>query len=128
MIPSEQPKRRRRSRRLTRLQLAAQPLQTPADTRRPELNVYVDPFALRAWRRKRYLSQFDLGSLLGIDLITIQRWERGHHSIPPYLQLALERLEQLMFWHPDGARLKEGQTTDSVELHAPRHRAASTVH
>jgi DNA-binding transcriptional regulator YiaG len=52
-------------------------------------------FDLRAWRRRQDLTQKELGALLGVFWITVQRWETGFASMPPYLHLALERLEQL---------------------------------
>jgi DNA-binding transcriptional regulator YiaG len=52
-------------------------------------------FDLRAWRRRQDLTQKELGVLLGVFWITVQRWETGFASMPPYLHLALERLEQL---------------------------------
>lgn len=34
---------------------------------------------LKAWRDERKLSQVELGKLLGVDGMTISRWERGDH-------------------------------------------------
>ncbi len=58
---------------------------------------------LKAWRRKRYLSQAALADLLGVSLNTVNRWETGASTVPPFLHLALERLDDLYTWAPDGA-------------------------
>ena len=34
---------------------------------------------LKAWRDERKLSQVELGELLGVDGMTVSRWERGDH-------------------------------------------------
>lgn len=34
---------------------------------------------LKAWRDERKLSQVALGKLVGVDGMTISRWERGEH-------------------------------------------------
>jgi DNA-binding transcriptional regulator YiaG len=54
----------------------------------------VPTFDLRAWRRSHGLTLKALASVLGVYWITVQRWETGAQAIPPYLHLALERLEQ----------------------------------
>jgi transcriptional regulator with XRE-family HTH domain len=48
---------------------------------------------LRAWRKRRRLSQEALAQLLGITRVTVARWELGIRSIPPFLPLALKWLE-----------------------------------
>lgn len=50
---------------------------------------------LRDWRKTHRLSQQKLADLLGVRWLTVQRWEAGTCGVPPYLHLALERLEQL---------------------------------
>lgn len=57
---------------------------------------------LRSWRRKRWLTQGELADLLGVNIATEQRWEAGVSSIPPFLNLALDQLDYLHFWSPDG--------------------------
>ena len=52
------------------------------------------PTELRAWRTTAGLSQGRLSALLGVDVMTISRWERGLREIPPYLHLALSALDQ----------------------------------
>jgi DNA-binding XRE family transcriptional regulator len=54
----------------------------------------VPAFDLRAWRRAHGLTLKQLAATLGVYWITVQRWETGAQAIPPYLHLALERLEQ----------------------------------
>jgi DNA-binding XRE family transcriptional regulator len=62
----------------------------------------VNRLDLRSWRRTRYLTQSQLGELLGVNKMTVYRWESGQSDIPPFLDLALERLDQLYTWAPDG--------------------------
>jgi DNA-binding XRE family transcriptional regulator len=54
----------------------------------------VPAFDLRSWRRSHGLTLKQLAGVLGVYWITVQRWETGAQAIPPYLHLALERLEQ----------------------------------
>jgi len=51
---------------------------------------------LRAWRKRRRLSQEALAQLLGITRVTVARWEVGIRFIPPFLPLALKGLETEM--------------------------------
>lgn len=53
------------------------------------------PTELRAWRKQAGLSQAGLASLLGVDVMTVSRWERGEREIPPFLHLALRALESV---------------------------------
>jgi len=48
---------------------------------------------LKKWRQKRGITQEDLGRALGVDRVTVNRWERETRSIPSFLPLALEALE-----------------------------------
>lgn len=50
------------------------------------------PDQLKAWRAQAGLSQPGLAALLGVDPMTISRWERSQREIPPFLHLALEAL------------------------------------
>lgn len=50
------------------------------------------PDELRHWRSAAKLSQPGLARLLGVQPLTISRWENSTHEIPPYLHLALEAL------------------------------------
>jgi hypothetical protein len=36
----------------------------------------------------------ELGYLLGVNYVTVARWELGTRKIPPFLHLALEALEK----------------------------------
>lgn len=57
---------------------------------------------LRAWRRQRYLTQAQLGELLGVVKNTVNRWETGDSTVPPFLDLALAHLDTLHRWSPEG--------------------------
>jgi transcriptional regulator with XRE-family HTH domain len=57
---------------------------------------------LRAWRNARYLSQPQLGALLGVNRMTVYRWESGDSTVPAFLDLALAQLDYLHSWSPDG--------------------------
>lgn len=51
---------------------------------------------LRRWRKTRHLTQAQLGQLLGgVTINTVSRWELGEFDLPPFLYLALERLDEL---------------------------------
>lgn len=56
----------------------------------PELS----PEALKAWRQDWALSQRELADLLGVEPITISRWETGVSRMPQMLVLAVEALTQ----------------------------------
>jgi DNA-binding XRE family transcriptional regulator len=45
------------------------------------------------WRKKHSLTQTELGNLLRVTKTCVYRWEAGVRNIPPFLHLALERLE-----------------------------------
>jgi transcriptional regulator with XRE-family HTH domain len=48
---------------------------------------------LKAWRYRNRYSQTKLARALNVDVMTVSRWERNVRHIPPFLHLALERLE-----------------------------------
>jgi DNA-binding XRE family transcriptional regulator len=50
---------------------------------------------LRAWREQRDLTQMQLAEILGVDRITLYRWESGASTVPPFLALALAHLDHL---------------------------------
>ena len=50
------------------------------------------PDDLRQWRRDHQMSQGKLALALGVDHMTVSRWERGIRGIPAYLDLALQAL------------------------------------
>ena len=52
--------------------------------------IYMKPKELKAWREKNDFSQAKLAKALGVDVMTVSRWERDLNAIPPYLPLALK--------------------------------------
>lgn len=36
------------------------------------------PKAIKEYREKHFLSQNDLGNILGVSYVTVNRWENGH--------------------------------------------------
>jgi transcriptional regulator with XRE-family HTH domain len=46
------------------------------------------------WRERNDCSQGILSIVLGVDVVTISRWERDVQKIPTFLQLALKYIEQ----------------------------------
>jgi DNA-binding transcriptional regulator YiaG len=64
---------------------------------------------LKAWRRKRYLSQATLAALLGVSTNTVNRWEAGERDFPKrMLVLALGYLDVLHEFRPDGHYARSG--------------------
>lgn len=49
---------------------------------------------LKVKRKQLALSQAGLARILGVDVMTVSRWERGTIGIPPYLHWALYGIEQ----------------------------------
>jgi DNA-binding XRE family transcriptional regulator len=66
------------------------------------ITAVVNRLELREWRRTRYLTQAALAHILGVAEMTVNRWETGETTVPPYLHLALETLHQEHDWSPDG--------------------------
>jgi transcriptional regulator with XRE-family HTH domain len=50
------------------------------------------PEELITWRKTRRIRRVWLARYLGVTPMTVWRWERGIHAIPPYLHLALDTL------------------------------------
>ena len=50
------------------------------------------PADLQTWRKEAGFSQSGLAAVLGVDVMTVSRWERGTREIPPFLHLALRAL------------------------------------
>ncbi len=48
---------------------------------------------LTEWRKRWALTQTKLAQALGVDVMTVSRWERGVQVPTPVLPLALEALE-----------------------------------
>jgi DNA-binding transcriptional regulator YiaG len=58
--------------------------------------VYVEAMTkeeLKKWRERNSLTQASLADTLGVDVMTVSRWETGLRSIPVYLNLALKWIE-----------------------------------
>jgi transcriptional regulator with XRE-family HTH domain len=53
----------------------------------------MDADELRGKRKALEMTQAQLAKALGVNIMTISRWERGLRSIPPHLSLALEAIE-----------------------------------
>ena len=51
---------------------------------------------LTKWRKRWGLTQIKLAQALGVDVMTVSRWERGVQVPTPVLPLALEALEHRM--------------------------------
>jgi transcriptional regulator with XRE-family HTH domain len=70
------------------------------------------PEELITWRSRNGYSQAKLAKALGIHVMTISKWERGVHrkEIPPFLRLALERLECV-----EGGEQTQGATKTEKE-------------
>jgi len=51
------------------------------------------PDELKRWRHRIGCSQARLAGELGVDVMTVSRWERGVREIPSFLHLALGYLE-----------------------------------
>jgi transcriptional regulator with XRE-family HTH domain len=49
---------------------------------------------LKQRRESLGFTQGQLAEALGVDIMTVSRWERGARSIPEYLSLALETIER----------------------------------
>jgi transcriptional regulator with XRE-family HTH domain len=54
------------------------------------------PTDLRYWRLSHHLTQQALADWLGVISLTVIRWEGGSRAMPPFLFLALARVEQLL--------------------------------
>jgi transcriptional regulator with XRE-family HTH domain len=52
------------------------------------------PSELFKWRNGQGYTQKGLADLLGVDKMTVYRWEKAMREIPPFLDLALRSLEK----------------------------------
>lgn len=52
------------------------------------------PDELKKRRETIGLTQSQLAHQLGVDMMTVSRWERGVHTIPKHIELAVELIEQ----------------------------------
>ncbi len=50
------------------------------------------PKDLKKWRREHGYTQTELGELLGVTLVTVNRWENEAREIPSFLELALKSI------------------------------------
>lgn len=69
---------------------------------------FMRPDELQAWRARNGFSQSQLARVLGVDVMTVSRWERGVNEIPPFLHLALAYLEERKEKPPPNRRRKGG--------------------
>lgn len=70
--------------------------------RAPLEPVALNRLQVRSWRRERWLTQAQLGQLLGVKAQTVYRWESGESDVPSFLGLALDQLDYVHLWSPDG--------------------------
>ncbi len=56
----------------------------------------MDAKTVRRIRKKLGLSQAKLAARLGVHPLTVSKWERGVHPVPPMAERLLKQLEQLM--------------------------------
>jgi transcriptional regulator with XRE-family HTH domain len=54
----------------------------------------MDGKELKAWREKRKLSQKKLAELLGVNLMTVWRYEKGEIAFPHMGELALIAIDE----------------------------------
>jgi DNA-binding XRE family transcriptional regulator len=57
-------------------------------------HLLMNPSELLKWRTDHGYTQKGLADLLGVDKMTVYRWEKGMRDIPPFLHLALKFLEK----------------------------------
>jgi transcriptional regulator with XRE-family HTH domain len=53
----------------------------------------MDADELRGKRKALEMTQAQLAKALGVNIMTVSRWERGLRSVPSHLSLALEAIE-----------------------------------
>ena len=51
------------------------------------------PKELIKWRERTGYSQVQLATVLGVDVMTVSRWERGIMQVPSFLKWALAYVE-----------------------------------
>lgn len=64
------------------------------------------------WRERNNCSQGILSIVLGVDIVTVSRWERDVQKIPPFLHYALKHIEQ-----------KRNVIADAIERRSLQRRA-----
>jgi len=55
--------------------------------------ITMSPDDLKRWREKTGYSQGRLARVLGVDVMTVSRWERGIMQVPSFLKWALAYIE-----------------------------------
>ena len=50
------------------------------------------PKAIKEYREKHFLSQTDLGNILGVSYVTVNRWENGHFEPTKIVKVRLEEI------------------------------------
>lgn len=76
----------------------------------------MEPKDLIEWRKRNKYSQAKLAKVLGVDVMTVSRWERGlrdRKGIPPFLHYALQWLELKGGEQVEGKKLKKKTKKES---------------
>jgi len=47
---------------------------------------------LKNWRKKKNLTQKKLAEIIGVDRVTVARWETGRRRIPHWLDFVVDKL------------------------------------
>jgi|HubBroStandDraft_6_1064221.scaffolds.fasta_scaffold1274752_1 DNA-binding XRE family transcriptional regulator len=74
-------------------------------------NLRITPAELKEARERLDLTQVELAFELGVNRLSVIRWEAGTHRIPPMLTLAMIQLERELCREQDETHLLEPQSS-----------------